>query len=309
MSGGSQLLRTRGIGSFVHQRSLYLILIPGIAYYLLFHYIPMGGLIIAFKKYNIFKGFIGSDWVGFEHFKNAFANTQFLVSLRNSILINLYKLVVNFPLPILTAVLLNEIGNRVFKRTAQTVLYFPFFLSWVVIAGIVINLLSPSTGVVNLMLEKIGLEKVNFLAKKEYFRSILVLSDLWHILGWHSVIYLAALTGIDPELYEAAKMDGAGRLSRIRHITIPGIMGTITVLLLLRIGNMLTNGFEQVFMLYNPLVYETGDVLETYIYRIGLVEARYDFATAVGFFKSAVGLSLLVVANAVSRKLNGRGIF
>jgi putative aldouronate transport system permease protein len=146
MSGGSQLLRTRGIGSFVHQRSLYLILIPGIAYYLLFHYIPMGGLIIAFKKYNIFKGFIGSDWVGFEHFKNAFANTQFLVSLRNSILINLYKLVVNFPLPILTAVLLNEIGNRVFKRTAQTVLYFPFFLSWVVIAGIVINLLSPRPG-------------------------------------------------------------------------------------------------------------------------------------------------------------------
>lgn len=288
---------------------LYLILVPGLTYFVLFHYLPMYGLVIAFKSYNIFKGIAGSEWVGLGNFRAVFAQPQFLVVFRNSLLINLYKLIINFPLPIVAALLINEIGSRLYRRATQTVIYFPFFLSWVVVAGLVINLLSPSTGVVNLILDGIGLRRVNFLARKEYFRTILVLSDLWHILGWHSVIYLAALTGVDPQLYEAAKMDGASKLAIIRRITLPAIMTTINVLLLMRIGNMLNMGFEQVFLLYNPLVYEVGDVLETYIYRIGLVEARYDIATAVGLFKSFIGLSLLLVADAIAKRVAGRGLF
>jgi putative aldouronate transport system permease protein len=293
----------------VKNRMLYLILVPGFTYFILFQYLPMYGLVIAFKDYNIFKGILGSEWIGFENFRSVFSQPQFFIVFRNSLVINLYKLVINFPLPIVVAILIDEIGNRAFKRTTQTIIYFPFFLSWVVIAGLVINLLSPSTGVVNVLLEGMGLKRINFLAKKEYFRSILVLSDLWHILGWHSVIYLAALTGVDPQLYEAAKIDGAGRLTIIRRITLPAIMTTINVLLLMRIGNMLNMGFEQVFLLYNPLVYEVGDVLETYIYRIGLVEARYEIATAVGLFKSFIGLALLLSADAVLKRLNGRGLF
>ena len=284
-------------------------LIPGMAFFLLFHYLPMYGLSIAFKDYNIFRGVLNSEWIGFENFRQVFSERQFFIVFRNSLIINVYKLVINFPLPIIVALLINEIGSKMYRRITQTIIYFPFFLSWVVVAGIVINLLSPSTGVVNILLEDLGFEKINFLAKKEYFRWIIVFSDLWRVLGWHSVIYLAALTGVDPQLYEAAKIDGANKLATIWHITLPAIMTTINVLLLLRIGNMLNMGFEQVFLLYNPLVYEVGDVLETYIYRIGLVEAQYDFATAVGLFKSFIGLSLLLIANGASRKFNERGLF
>jgi len=290
-------------------RVLYLMILPGLAYFVIFHYLPMYGLVIAFKDYNIFKGIAGSRWIGFENFRAVFAQPQFLVVFRNSLLINLYKLVINFPLPIVVAILIGEIGSKVYRRVTQTVIYFPFFLSWVVVAGLVINLLSPSTGVVNLLLDGIGLRRVNFLARKEYFRAILVLSDLWHVLGWHSVIYLAALTGVDTQLYEAARIDGAGKLTIIRRITLPAIMATINVLLLMRIGNILNTGFEQVFLLYNPLVYEVGDVLETYMYRIGLVEARYDIATAVGLFKSFIGLGLLLLADAIAKRVAGRGLF
>lgn len=297
------------LSHLLQNKILYMMLVPGILFFILFHFVPMYGLIIAFKNYNIFKGILASDWVGFKNFSDIFSKPHFYIVLRNTLIINLYKLLINFPIPIIVALLLNEIGFIPFKRVTQTIIYFPFFLSWVVIAGIVINFLSPSTGVINLILENVGLHKINFLVKKEYFRWILVFSDLWRILGWHSVIYLAALTGVDPQLYEAAKIDGAGKLTSIWHITLPAILPTINVLLLLRIGNMLNIGFEQVFLLYSPLVYEVADVIETYVYRIGLVETRYDFATAVGLFKSIVGLTFLLIVNAITKKFTERGLF
>jgi len=301
--------QSRFVSHFKQNKMLYMLLIPGITFILIFHYFPLYGLSIAFKDYNIFKGIWDSDWIGLENFRDIFSKPQFLVVVKNTLVINFYKLFINFPMPIIVAILINEINNHLVRRTTQTIIYFPFFLSWVVVTGIVINLLSPSTGVINLVLSNLGLERINFLATKEYFRGILVLSDLWKILGWHSIIYLTALTGVDPQLYEAAKIDGAGKLSSIWHITLPAIMPTISVLLLLRIGNMMNMDFEQVFLLYNPLVYDVGDVIETYIYRIGLVEAQYDIAAAVGIFKSFIGLSLLMIANFATKKLTGRGLF
>ncbi|SDD90422.1 putative aldouronate transport system permease protein [Paenibacillus sp. UNCCL117] len=299
-------------GVWTHMRtnvSLYLILLPGLLYYAVFHYIPMYGITIAFKEYDVFGGINGSEWIGLQHFRELFASEAFGVVLRNSMLISLYKIAFNFPVPIVLAVLLNEVRKMAFKRTIQTIVYMPYFLSWVVIAGLVINFLSPSSGVVNMLLKSAGFETINFLADKAYFRSIIVLSDLWHGMGWNTIIFLAALTGVDPQLYEAAKMDGAGRLRQMFHITLPGIRSTIVVLLLMKIGHMMDNGFEQMFLLSNPLVYEVGDVFETYVYRMGLIEARYDYSTAVGLFKSCVGLVLLLLANTMARRFGERGIF
>jgi putative aldouronate transport system permease protein len=205
--------------------------------------------------------------------------------------------------------MLNEVKSTLFKRGLQTIVYLPYFLSWVVISGIVINLLSPSNGIVNVIIKSFGGDAINFLASKTKFRTILVLSDLWHNMGWNTIIFLAALTNIDPQLYEAAKIDGAGRIRQIISITLPGIKSTIIVLLLMKIGNIMNNGFEQIFLLYNPNVYEVADVFETYVYRIGLVDARYDFATAVGMFKSCVAFVMLMIANKLAIKFGEKGIF
>ncbi|NLY18257.1 MAG: sugar ABC transporter permease [Clostridiaceae bacterium] len=290
-------------------KSLYILLVPGLIYYLIFYYFPMYGVTMAFKDFDMFSGLFSSEWVGLLHFKNLFTSETFFKVFRNSILISIYKLFFNFPVPIVLAILLNEVKNIYFKKSIQTIVYLPYFLSWVVIAGIVINLLSPSTGVVNTLLKSMGHEPINFLANKSYFRSIIVLSDLWRTMGWNTVIYLAALTGVDPELYESARIDGAGRFHQITRITLPCIRSTIIVLLLLKVGNIMNNGFEQIFMLYNPMVYEVGDVFETYVYRLGLVEARYDFSTAVGLFKSVIAFIMLVGANTLARKFGERGIF
>lgn len=290
-------------------KSLYILLVPGLLYYLIFYYFPMYGITMAFKDFDMFSGLFSSEWVGLLHFKNLLKSDTFLKVFRNSILISFYKLFFNFPVPIILAILLNEVRNIHFKKTIQTIVYLPYFLSWVVIAGLVVNFLSPSTGVVNILLKSMGNEPINFLANKSYFRPIIVLSDLWRTMGWNTVIYLAALAGIDPSLYESAKIDGAGRFHQITRITLPSIRSTIIVLLLLKVGNIMNNGFEQIFMLYNPMVYEVGDVFETYVYRLGLVEARYDFSTAVGLFKSAIAFIMLVGANTMARKFGERGIF
>lgn len=290
-------------------RALYVMLIPGIIYYLIFHYGPMAGVIVAFKDFDIFSGIFSSDWVGLTHFKKLFSSENFFVIFRNSLAISFYKLAVCFPIPIALAIMLNEVRNRKFQRTLQTVVYLPYFLSWVVIAGIVTNLLSPSDGIINVLLKAMGKDAVNFLASKSWFRTVLVLSDLWHGMGWNTVIFLAALTNIDPQLYEAARIDGAGKMQQIWHITLPGLKSTIIVLLLMKIGNIMNNGFEQIFLLYNPNVYDVADVFETYVYRIGLVDTRYDFATAVGLFKSCVSFVMLVTANKLARVFGERGIF
>lgn len=294
---------------FRNNKSLYFMLVPGIIFYLVFMYAPMCGIVIAFKDFDIFSGIWSSEWVGLQHFRTLFQSETFFEVFRNSLVISFYKLAVCFPVPIVLAIMINEVRNRFFKRTVQTIVYLPYFLSWVVIAGIVVNLLSASDGVVNILIRSLGGESVNFLANKSMFRTILVLSDLWHGMGWNTIIFLAALTNIDPQLYEAAKIDGAGKMRQILSITLPCIKGTIIVLLLMKIGNIMNNGFEQIFLLYNPSVYEVADVFETYVYRIGLVDAQYDFATAVGLFKSVVAFLMLSGANWLAKRFGERGIF
>ena len=283
---------------------LYLLLIPGVVYLLVFEYVPMYGLIIAFKDFNFVKGIWGSDWIGLQNFTYLFTSKNFWHILRNSVVISLLKIVWGFPAPIILALMLNEVGNMLFKRVSQTVMYLPHFISWVVIAGMMFNLLSPSTGLFNKLVVALGGEPIAFLARKEFFRTIVVVSSIWKEAGWGTIVFLAAISGIDPTLYESAIIDGANRLQRARYITIPGIIATVIVLLILQISYIMSNGFEQIFMLYNPLTYEVADVFETYTYRIGLQEGRFSYAAAVGFFKSVVAVALIVASNRLAKAYN-----
>lgn len=292
-----------------HKYVLYLMLIPGLLFYLIYRYLPMCGIIIAFKDYNIFSGIFDSKWVGLYHFEKLFQSSAFFRALQNSLIISSLKLIINFPLPIVLAIFLNEIRNERFKKTVQTITYFPHFLSWVVVAGLLNNLLSPTDGLINALIKASGGKAINFLVNKAWFRPILIVSDLWVSLGWNSILYIAAINSIDPTLYEAATVDGAGRWRRMWHITLPGIRPTIVMLLILRIGSIMSNGFEQVYLLYSPLVYAVGDVLETYVYRIGMVDARYDFSTAVGLFQSVVNFTLILTANWLAHRTGEGGIF
>lgn len=280
---------------------LYLFLIPGLTYLLVFKYIPMFGIVIAFKDFSLIRGIWASPWIGLDNFIYLFESNDFYKVLRNSLMLSLCQIVFGFPAPIVLAVMLNEVRNVMFKRVTQTVLYLPHFISWVVLAGMIINFLSPSTGPINAILKSLGHEPITFLLLPEYFRTILVSAEVWKSVGWGTIIYLAAMTGIDPSLYESAKMDGASRTQQIRHITLPGIASTVSVLLILQMGYILDNGFEQVYLLYNPSTYEVADVFETYTYRIGLMDGRLSFAAAVGLFKAVVGLALVLVANRIAR--------
>ncbi|MFK7696184.1 ABC transporter permease [Paenibacillus sp. HJGM_3] len=294
---------------FVKHWPIYSMILPGLLFFVIFKYIPLGGSVIAFQNYNIFDGVFGSKFVGFKHFENLFAYPEFYRIFRNTLLISLYQLVFGFPAPILLALLLNEVGKAVFKRTVQTILYLPHFLSWVIVGGLVINFLSPSAGLVNDVIEWFGGEPIFFMQEPSYFRTIIVSSGLWKEIGWSTIIYLAALTGINPDLYEAAEVDGAGKLRQVFSITLPSILPTIMVLLLLRIGNILDLGFEQIYIFLNPLVTETGEVFDTYIYRIGLLGGQYSYTTAIGLFKSVIGFVLLVGANFISRRTTGNSIY
>lgn len=280
---------------------LYLFLIPGFTYLLIFKYIPMFGIVIAFKDFSLVRGIWGSEWIGFENFEYLFQSAEFYKVLRNSLVLSVYQILFGFPAPIILAVMLNEVRHMLFKRISQTILYLPHFISWVVLAGMIMNFLSPSTGAVNHVIKGFGGEPISFLLKPEFFRTIIVTAEVWKGVGWGTIIYLAAMTSIDPTLYESAKMDGANRFQQIRHITLPGITGTIIVLFILQLGNILDNGFEQIFLLYSPMTYDVADVFETYTYRIGLIDGRMSFAAAVGLFKAAVGFVLIVGANRLSR--------
>lgn len=292
-----------------NHRALYLMLIPGLAYLLLFKYVPLFGSVIAFKDYNIFKGFWGSEWVGMKYFEQFFNYPQFTRLLRNTLIISFYQLVFAFPAPIILAVLLNEVRNVVFKRSVQTLLYLPHFLSWVIIGGLGYMLLSPQIGLVNQWITSTGAEPIHFIQDPGYFRSIIVASGIWKEMGWNAIIFLAALAGISPSLYEAAKMDGAGRWNQFRHITLPGLIPAIMLLLLLKIGHTLDLGFEQIYIFLNPITYETGDVLDTYAYREGIVQGHYSMTTAIGLFKAVVGFVLLIIANRASKATTGQSIF
>jgi putative aldouronate transport system permease protein len=282
---------------------IYLMAIPVILYYLIFEYGPMYGLQIAFKNYSIGKGIWASPWIGFDHFVNFFNNFYFWRLIRNTILISVYDLIFGFPAPIILALLLNEVRSSIFKRVIQSVSYLPHFISVVVVVGMMIDFLTRQ-GLVNQLIESLGLPTAAFMTDSGWFRFLYVGSGIWQGIGWGSIIYLAALAGIDPSLYEASRVDGASRWKQALHITIPGIMPTIIILLILRIGSMLSIGTEKILLMYNASTYETADVISTYVYRKGILEADYGYTTAVGLFNAVISFALLIMANTISKRLS-----
>ena len=301
--------RQKALAYIWANRYLYLLLLPCVIYFIIFNYVPMYGLILAFKNFMFNKGIMGSPWVGLSNFVYLFHLQQFYAVLRNSVLLSVLKILIFFPVPIILTLLLNEIPFLGYKRVMQTVLYLPYFISWVVIGGILVNLLSPSWGIVNTFIKSLGGNPIFFLGSAKYFRSITIVSYIWKSAGWDTIIYLAAITSINPELYEAATIDGASRLQRIWHITFPCIRSTIVILLLLNIGNIMNNGFEQIYMLQNGSNITVSEVFETYTYHMGIVNGRFSFATSVGLFSSVVGFTLLTIANAIAKILGEEGLF
>ncbi|OMC72231.1 protein lplB [Paenibacillus sp. FSL H7-0326] len=280
---------------------LYLMILPGIVYYILFKYVPLAGSIITFQDYQIMNGIWGSPWVGFDNFKFIFTYPDFWNVLRNTALIALYQLVFSFPAPIILALLFNEVAGRIMKRTYQSIFYLPHFLSWVVVGGIVFELLATG-GLVNVIRGWFGYEPVLFMQQEGAFRTIVILSGIWKEVGWGTIIYLAALTAINPNLYEAAVVDGAGKWKQAIYITLPSLLPTITVLFLLNIGNFLELGFDQIFNLLTPMTYSVGDIIETYVYRAGVLQGQYSMTTAIGLFQSVIGFVLLYIFNRLARK-------
>ncbi|WP_420832463.1 ABC transporter permease [Paenibacillus periandrae] len=287
---------------------LYVMMIPVLVYYIIFHYAPMYGAIIAFKEYSPMKGIIGSEWVGLANFKSFFNSYYFWRILKNTIVISLYTLLFEFPTPIILALLINEVRNQIFKRTVQTITYMPYFISLVVICGMITDFTN-SGGIVNSLLMYLGYDGMALLQKPDMFRSIYVLSEIWQKMGWESIIYIAALMGIDQEQYEAARMDGANRWKQMMHITLPGIMPTVAIMFILRIGNLLNVGFEKIILLYTPVTYETADVISSFVYRKGLLEFGWSYSAAVGIFNSLINLILLITANYLSRRISQNSLW
>lgn len=296
------------IKDFKRNKYKYLIVLPVIIYLILFAYKPMYGVIIAFQRFKPFLGIAGSKWVGFDNFTTFFNDVYFLRLMKNTFSISLLSILFGFPAPIILALLLNEIKNARFKRVVQTISYMPYFISIVVVCGL-LKAFCQTDGVFNDLIYALGGERSNLLSAKENFYPIYILSGIWQSIGWDSIIYLAALAGIDQEQYEAAKVDGAGRLKQMFYITLPGLLPTITVLFILRMGGVLNVGYEKILLLYQPLTYEVADVISTYVYRKGIVEANYSFSTAVGLFNSVVNVFFLLVTNKLSKKLNNTGLF
>ncbi|WP_025027565.1 ABC transporter permease [Caldalkalibacillus mannanilyticus] len=297
------------LGSLWKYKTLYLISLPGILYFLVFKYVPLLGSVIAFQNYNIFLGITGSPWVGLDHFRKMFSYPEFTRILTNTLLINLYDLLFAFTAPIVLALMLNEVRKILAKRLIQTVIYMPHFLSWVIISGIFIGILSPSTGIINYVVQLLGYDPIYFLGDESYIRAIIVGSGMWRDTGWGTIIYLAALAGISPSLYEAAEVDGANRWQQTFHITLPALLPTITILFLLQIGNFLDFGFERVYVFLNPMNRMNGEIFDTYIYQVGLLQAQFSYTTAIGIFKSVVGLVLLVGANTLSKRATGNSLY
>lgn len=300
------------IDFLVKYKYLNILVLPGLLYFLVFKYFPMYGVIIAFKNYRGIGGFWGifaSDWVGLDNFARFFNSIYFGRLLGNTLLISIYRLIFSFPAPIILALLINELRNVFFKRFVQTVTYMPHFLSWVVVSGLMIVLLSPTSGPVNMLMQQLGMEPVAFISDARYFRAVLVVSEIWKSVGWGTIIYLAAISGIDVAMYEAATLDGATRLQKIWHITLPSIKEIIAILFILAVGKILNENFEQIFNLYNPSVYEVSDVFETYVYRQGILQAQYSYSAAVELFKSVISLIMVTASNAVAKKLGAEGLW
>ncbi|GFZ82770.1 sugar ABC transporter permease [Paenibacillus marchantiophytorum] len=293
----------------VKNKWLYILFLPALVWYILFAYWPMFGLVVAFEKYNVVKGIMGSKWVGLQNFKDIFSDIYFTQLLKNTFLLSLNSLIFGFPIPIVLALCFNEVRHMMFKKVAQTISYLPYFISTVIVCGLAITFLSPSTGIVNAIIGKFGFESTYFLQEPKYFRTIYVIVGVWQTMGFSAILYIAALAGISPELYEAAKIDGANRWKQLCYITFPSLIPTITIMLILSLGNMLNADFEKIILLYNPTIYETADVLNTYVYRKGLLDANYSYATAIGLFQGVVGFVLVLGANWLSKKANGTSLW
>ena len=301
--------RRSGLHSVLKNYDLYLMLIPVAVYYVVFHYVPMYGIQIAFKNYYVSQGIWGSPWAGAEHFLRFFRGYYAARLILNTILISVYTLALNFFAPIILALMINEVGNRFFKRTVQTVTYAPYFLSTVVLVGMLLTILSPTNGLVNNIIKLFGNTPIAFMAEPKWFKSLYALSDVWQNTGWNSIIYLAALTSVDPQLHESAQIDGANRLQRIWHINIPGIMPTITILFILSCGRVMSIGFEKIFLMQNGANMVASDVISTYVYRMGIQSVDYSFSTAIGLFNSLVNFILLTLANRIGRLTAGFSLF
>jgi putative aldouronate transport system permease protein len=297
-------LRTR----IWENREFYILLAPALIYLIVFHYATLYGILLAFNDYSASKGILGSPFVGLDNFRKLFELAKFKQVLGNTLIINFLRLVFAFPMPIILALMLNEVRCSIFKKTAQTIVYLPHFISWVVIAGIMFDVLS-SDGLLNTIIKQFGGEGVQFLSNSKTFRPLLIISDIWKETGWGTIIYLAALTSLSPDYYEAALIDGAGRMKQIIYITLPLIAPTISIMLILRMGSMMSGGFDQVFNLLTPTVYDVGDIVDTYVYRIGIVDGRFSMATAVSLFLNVINCILLLSVNTVSKKIGDVGFY
>lgn len=295
---------------FIAQKYLMILLIPSLLYYLIFKYVPMYGLIISFKEYDFMSGIFNSPWVGLKYFKEFLQGPYFWRLLKNTFVISFTNLIFGFPIPIIFAILLNELRNDKIKRLTQTISYLPHFLSTVIIVGLLKQLLSPSSGILNSFISSItGKEPINFFMEKKWFLPMYILSGIWQETGYSAIIYISAMAGIDPALYEAATIDGAGRWRRIWNITMPQILPTISILLIMRLGHLLDLGYEKIILMYNPSIYDVSDVISTYVYRTGVQNANYSFGTAVGLLNSVVSLILIIVSNKLSNRLSGSGLW
>src|SRR5690625_2039431 len=294
--------------SFLRNWQLYVFLLPAITYFFIFHYIPMYGVQIAFKDYFANLGILGSPWVGFEHFERFFNSYFFWRILKNTIILNAYGLLL-FPLPVIFALMLNELRNGWFKKWAQTLTYAPHFISVVVVVGMLVAFLDPVTGLANHAIRWLGIESIPFLTSPDWFRHIYVWSGQWQTLGWSTIIYLAALAGISPELHEASKVHGAPRLQRVLRINLPGIMPTIVILFILNMGNFMQIGFEKVLLMQNTLNSETSDIIQTFVYETGILEGQYSFAAAIGLFESVINIILLITVNQIARKVSENSLW
>ena len=292
----------------IRDKWLYLLLLPGIVFLIIFRYIPIFGNVIAFMDYNPYDA-AQTTWVGLKHFQDLLTRPQFLQVFGNTLYISILKMVCGFPIPIILALMMNEMKNLKFKKVAQTLLYLPNFISWVVLAGLIMNMLDPDTGVVTGIINSIAGENVQVLTDTRYFVPMLIVTDIYKGAGWGTIIYFAALSGVDPQLYEAAEIDGARKWKQLLHITLPSITPTIVVMLILSCNNIVNAGFDQIFMLYTALVYSVADIIDTYVYRIGIQNADYSFSTAAGLFKSVIAFVMILIVNTVAKKTGNEGIW
>lgn len=290
-------------GSMDRDWDLYLLLVPGVIWFIMFCYVPMVGLRTAFYDYNVFKGISGSKFIGLENFKIYCGGPDFIRTIKNTFMIAIYQLIFCFPIPIILAIAITEMRNKVISRMTQTITFLPYFISVVVVCGLVVNFLSPSQGIINILLKKLGFEPIYFMVLPEYFRGIYTSMTLWQNAGFNAIVYIAALVGIDPQLYEAAIVDGAGKWKRITNVTIPSIMPTIVTMLVLQMGKMVKVGYESIILLYKPTTYVTADVISTYAYRTGIANRNYGLATTAGLFEAVIALIMVVGANKLSKKV------